>query len=83
MEKNSLKIVFDFLLVISGNFQFLSQISTGKCPWSQQWTILCFSPDSSLSGGLNKIVLAVVGWCVYVEMTPINCVSPTTQSWAG
>ena len=82
MEKNSLKTVSDFHLVISGNFQFLSQISTGKCPWSQQWTILCFPPIGPVSVGLNKIVLSVVGWYVYVEIAAINCVSPT-HSWAG
>ena len=41
-----------------------------------------FFPDSPVSGGLNKIVLSVVGWYVYVEIAPINCVSPT-QTWAG
>lgn len=40
-----------------------------------------FFPDRSVSVGLNKIVLSVVGWYVYVEIAAINCVSPT-QSWA-
>ena len=41
-----------------------------------------FFSDSPVSGGLNKIVLSVVGWYVYVEIAAINCVSPT-HSWAG
>ena len=41
-----------------------------------------FFPDRSVSVGLNKIVLSVVGWYVYVEIAAINCVSPT-HSWAG
>ena len=78
----------DFLSFITGRFQFLSEISIFRSQMSLQPTMenSMFSPDISVSGGLNKLVLSVVGWYVYVEIAgadAINCVSSTTQSWAG